>query len=296
MPTGIEWCDETWNPVTGCSPVSAGCDHCYARRMAYRLAGRYGYPKESPFRPTFHDDRLAVPGRWKKARRVFVCSMGDLFHEGVDFKWINSVMGASLAAYRKNPRHVWLFLTKRPEGILRWRDWVLNASSLKVQHIVSNAAWFFRKAWVGVTVENQEMAEERIPVLLSIPAAKRFVSVEPMLGPVDLTRVRFPHGGVENVLNGNVSDVAKRAGVLRLNTIDWVICGGETGPGARPMDPYWVTGLGRQCVHSEVPFFFKSWGEWLVLGRVADAKRVGKKNTGHLVFGGEFRQFPLGLG
>jgi len=238
--TKIEWCTTTWNPITGCSKISPGCANCYAERMAKRLAGRFGYPADDPFAITLHESQFKKPLKWRKPRMVFVCSMGDLFHEDVPFEWISLVISNAASAHRQNPKHKWLFLTKRPERILAWREWVLK-TRIDVQH----AAWFQHVAWIGVTTENQEQSDKRIPILLEIPAAVRFVSVEPMLGPVALPWLR--HGLLDK---------------KHYNILDWVICGGESGPGARPMHPAWARSLRDQCVAAGVPYFFKQFGEW----------------------------------
>lgn len=216
--TKIEWADRTWNPVTGCSPVSEGCQNCYASRMANRLHGRYGYPADHPFRITYHPDRVYAPVGWRKSSRIFVCSMGDLFHDEVRDNWLDDIMSVVSRCHT----HTFMFLTKRPE----------NMKKRLAEY------WPFRNLWLGVTAENQRTADERIPALLGIPAAVRFVSVEPMLGPVGLAR-HFPH------VHG------------KRNDLFWVICGAETGPGARPMDIAWARSLRDQCREAGVPFFFK---------------------------------------
>lgn len=164
----IEWTDATWSPVTGCTPVSEGCRNCYARRMAYRLRGRCGYPKDEPFRVTLHPERLEEPLRWKKPKRVFVCSMGDLFHPDVPSKYIQSILKTIFyTAGRLNKGHVYMILTKRPE---RMRDEIVT--------FIKNKSRFYHLTkisglWLGVTAENQQAADERIPILLQTPAADR---------------------------------------------------------------------------------------------------------------------------
>lgn len=237
MSTKIEWVKnddgtpgKAWNPVTGCSPVSEGCQNCYARRMANRLKGRYGYPKDEPFRVTFHPDRLDEPLRWKKPSRIFVCSMGDIAHEKVDCRWFDCIM----EEIHDNPQHIFLFLTKR----------IKNLKDLLGSWKIEN----FKNLWLGVSVENQQTADKRIPILLQIPAAKRFVSVEPMLEAVVLSHyIPAPVGLVP-----------------KWQTLNWVICGGETGPGFRPegLQGYakftlWARSLRDQCRAAGVPFFFK---------------------------------------
>ena len=151
--TKIEWADAVWNPITGCSPVSEGCHNCYAKRMANRLRGWCGYPKDEPYKVTFHPDRLDQPLKWKKPRRIFVCSMGDLFHEGVKFNWVHEVWDIMKAC----PHHVFIVLTKRP-----------GRMQVVVKHIYSldRVGWvmdFWNHVWPGVTAENQKRADERIP-------------------------------------------------------------------------------------------------------------------------------------
>ncbi len=214
MPTKIPWASETWNVVTGCTPISEGCAHCYAKKMASRLAGRFGYDKDKPFKPTFHADKLEEPLGWHMPRKIFVSSMGDLFHEDVPMKWISEVMG--FIAGSEVQRHTFMVLTKRPE---RMRDYF-------------NELDIPPNLWVGVTAENQERADERIPVLLEIQAAVRFVSIEPMLGDIDITHYGY---GIP----------------------DWIICGAESGPGARYMDPLWARNLMGNCTYLDIPFFMK---------------------------------------
>ncbi len=291
--TRIEWAEAVWNPVTGCTPISEGCKNCYAQRMAKRLAGRCGYPADEPFRVTLHSDRLDEPLKWKKPRRVFVCSMGDLFHEDVPDAWIDQLiweMGHMLQ------KHTFLILTKRPE---RMRDWFIKAYAENLP---------YPNLWLGVTAENQQRADERIPILLQIPAAVRFVSVEPMLGPVDLSL----SDGVD--LSMSVGTGLKPGKSYLINSLDWVICGGETGSRARPMHPDWVRSLRDQCVNAGVSFFFKQWGEWVpiptkdvpVIGCQDGGKfhygpnpgvglamyRVGRKKASRLLDGREWNEMP----
>lgn len=247
MKTKIEWATHTWNPVTGCTPISEGCEHCYAARIAKRLAGRCGYPQDDPFRPgTFHANRLNDPLKIKKSSMIFVCSMGDLFHEDVSELIIDEILDVIAAC----PQHVFIMLTKRPQNI----EQKLYASTPKCGCRHLGGGDYMPNVWLGVTAENQARAEERIPILLSIPAAVRFVSVEPMLGPVDLNRA----GAIWADMNGSIRPEYQQP----CRTIDWVICGGETGPGARPMHPDWARSLRDQCKSASVPFFFKSMGDW----------------------------------
>jgi protein gp37 len=220
--TRIEWAHKVWNPITGCSPVSEGCQNCYAKRMSKRLAGRCGYPADDPFRVTLHPERLDEPLKWKKPRRVFVCSMGDLFHEDVP-RWMRfEVMDIILQA----KQHTFLILTKRPANMKECFEWYYSKAGRTIETI--------KNLWLGVTAENQARADERIPILLQIPATVRFVSVEPMLGPVDLTNF-----------------------IIGPNRLDWVICGSETGPNRREACIEWIGDLCDQCEHAGVPFFLK---------------------------------------
>lgn len=244
MKTKIEWATHTWNPVTGCTPISEGCEHCYAARMAKRLAGRCGYPQDDPFRPgTFHANRLNDPLKIKKSSMIFVCSMGDLFHEDVSELIIDEILDVIAAC----PQHVFIMLTKRPQNI----EQKLYASTPKCGCRHLGGGDYMPNVWLGVTAENQARADERIPILLSIPAAVRFVSVEPMLGPVNLEK----HFAAFYTQHGEPSGLSR-------DHLDWVICGGETGPGARPMHPDWARSLRDQCQADGVPFFFKSMGDW----------------------------------
>ena len=286
----IEWLNrpgtvgETWSPVTGCTPISEGCAHCWARRMAKRLAGRFGYPADDPFAVTLHPDKLYVPYHWQKPRTVFVCSMGDLFHEVVPGRYIERVFDVTA----QTPRHTYLILTRRPD---RAFEWCCNTGRMPRPNI-----------WLGVTAENQEQADRRIPVLLQIPAAVHFVSIEPMLGPVALhpyimhQRDRAP-GEV-----GPISDYGP--------ALSWVIVGGESGPGARPLHPRWARDVRYQCIDAGVPFFFKQWGKWLPIARASSNwttdqlhkyqvfddtvyAKVGKARAGHLLDGQEWHQWPV---
>jgi len=230
MPTKIEWAKDVWNIVTGCNKISEGCQNCYGLRMAQRLKGRYGYPADDPFKVTIHKDKYDAPFKWKSPRRIFVCSMGDLFHDDVPFKEILTIFDIMYQC----PQHTFMVLTKRPARMLEFCskyglmpdcNWVTGAGEIWPKNV-----------WCGISVENQKRADERIPILLQIPAPIKFLSVEPLLGPV------------------NIKDYSM---------IDWVIVGGESGPNARIMHPEWVTKIRDDCVNNGVPFFFKSWGQWI---------------------------------
>ncbi len=251
--TKIEWTTgndgtpgKTWNPITGCTHAGTpGCDNCYAKRMAKRLRGRFGYSARNPFGVTCHWDRLHEPQQWKKPRRIFVCSMGDFWHPDVQPKDRATVIRATNLV----PQHTYIFLTKRPERFDNGDRWLGMPNF-----------------WFGVTAENQAAADARIPLLLNIPAAVRFISVEPMLGPVD-TQVsrcrstcdgnrctkRIGHKGHHFALTPTAG---WEPGVEPMH-IDWVIVGCESGPGRRPCKPEWVRSLVTQCRATKVPVFVK---------------------------------------
>jgi len=250
MGTKIEWADETWNPVTGCTKISEGCAHCFAKRMAQRLAGRFGYPADDPFRVTIHEDKLDQPCHWPKPRRVFVCSMGDLFHEDVPESWISRVFGVIDQCRKAGDQHTFMILTKRPERMAEYiGKWWEN--DRHPAPVLSNL-------WLGVTAENQARADERIPVLLEIPAAVRFVSVEPCLSEVILEPYLSEYDMRPTYTYYRAAYPGMEAKPIRaFHGIDWVICGAETGPGARPMKLDWARSLCDQCAEGGTPFFFK---------------------------------------
>lgn len=261
--TTIEWAERTWNPVTGCSPASEGCEHCYAERMAKRLRGRFGYPEDQPFQVTLHPNRLAEPLKLRKSSRIFVCSMGDLFHEDVPPGFIDEIL--EIIAYCD--QHVFMLLTKRPENIQAKLYGITDDNPVRYL----GDGDYLENLWLGVTAENQARADERIPVLLQTPAAVRFVSCEPLLGPVDLeAHLREPHWWCPaceaevdptRVTYNERHDLCGAPAEER-GGIDWVTCGGEILPGARPIHPDWVRNLRDQCQMARVPFLFKQWGNW----------------------------------
>lgn len=306
---------ETWNPIVGCSKVSSGCDNCYAERMAFRIAqmqlknhGKNGYHYTEVSKLTsigwtgetrLVKEALDKPLNWKTPRIVFVCSMGDIFHESVHSGAFQMVLDR-ISSLRQ---HIFILLTKRPENVMP---------------LMKRVGWglpFPPNVWLGVTAENQEQANKRIPILLSIPAEKRFVSIEPMLGPVDLNAIRpsICKTITQDVLRGIATNETQsfRDG---LPVLDWVICGGESGAKARPMHPDWVRFLRDQCRLADVPFFFKQWGEWLPFqdatnpGAVSVQKtinskmdrfddgeeiiRVGRNAAGNLLDGEQHHSWP----
>jgi protein gp37 len=230
--SSIEWTEATWNPITGCSKISPGCKHCYAERMAERLQAM-GQPNyRNGFALTLQPQMLELPLQWKKPKAIFVNSMSDLFHRDVPLEYIQRVF----AVMRRAHWHQFQVLTKRADRLIELSpeiDWPKNV-------------------WMGVSVEN-EYHVDRIDDLRTTGAAVKFISLEPLLGPLKK---------------------------LKLQGIDWVIVGGESGPGARPMDAEWVTDILDQCVDAVVPFFFKQWGG------------PNKMRTGRVLRGRTWDQMP----
>ncbi len=208
----IEWTESTWNPVTGCTKLSPGCKNCYAERMALRLKAAGSPNYANGFRVTLHHHALELPLHWKQPRAIFVNSMGDLFHKDVPFDFISQVFDVMHRA----PRHRFQILTKRSDRLLK----------------LSTRLTWPQNVWMGVTVENADSAF-RIDHLRETDAAIKFISFEPLLGPIP---------------------------DIDLEGIDWVIVGGESGPKARPMKPQWAADIRDQCLAAGVPFFFKQWG------------------------------------
>ncbi len=231
--SGIEWTEATWNPLTGCTKISPGCKNCYAERMSIRLRAM-GQPNYSHgFKLTLHENSLDIPLHWKKPTNIFVNSMSDLFHEEVPIDFIKRVFDVMQKAYW----HRFQVLTKRSERLLDLNPQLKWASNI----------------WMGVSVENQEYYH-RIDHLRQTGAHIKFLSIEPMLGPLKY---------------------------LNLKGIDWVIVGGESGSCARPMSPLWVTSVRDQCQDAGVPFFFKQWGG------------VNKKKTGRKLEGRIWNEMPF---
>ena len=230
--SAIEWTEITWNPVTGCSKISDGCKHCYAERMSARLRAMGMHKYRYGFSVTTHEAELKKPLGWKKPRLVFVNSMSDLFHESVPSGFIESVFAVMNAA----EAHTFQLLTKRP-----WRIGELDPKLVWTPNI-----------WLGVSIESEEWLG-RLDQLKNVPASIKFLSLEPLLGPLPQ---------------------------IDLDGIDWVIVGGESGPGARPMEAQWVREIRDNCQQSEVSFFFKQWGG------------VFKKRTGRMLDGRTWDQMP----
>lgn len=346
--SAIEWTDATWNPIVGCSVISPGCTNCYAMTLAgTRLKhhpSRVGLTIETKAGPVwngavrFMEQWLDQPLRWKRPRKIFVCAHGDLFHENVPDEWIDRVFAVMVLA----PQHTFQVLTKRAQ---RMREYLNDqAARRRIYEIVCDMVvdgglqviliapgfdvppfafnlprvfidtWPLPNVWLGVSTEDQQRADERIPHLLATPAAKRFISAEPLLGAIDLRNI-MPRDRYEvDVTTGYDFD----QGIVG-NRLDWVIVGGESGKDARPMHPDWARRLRDQCQAAGVPFFFKQWGEWVELPadedpithpfgefigdtwateQVSEASpttpmhRVGKKAAGALLDGREWREFP----
>ncbi len=230
--TSIEWTESTWNPVTGCTKISAGCTNCYAERMSKRLKAM-GQPNYvNGFEVTMHPHALEHPLKWKKPQVIFVNSMSDLFHDDIPLEFIQQIFDVMTRANW----HTFQILTKRTERLVELAP-LLN---------------WPENVWMGVTVEDADCAY-RIDCLRDIPAAVRFLSMEPLLSAVE---------------------------DMNLENIDWVIVGGESGPGSRPIDKQWVRGIRKQCREAKVPFFFKQWGG------------VNKKKTGRLLGGRVYNEMP----
>jgi protein gp37 len=330
--TKIEWTDEVWNPTTGCDRISPGCDNCYALGMAKRLKamGQAKYQTDGDARtsgPGFgiatHADALTEPLRWKKPRKVFVNSMSDLFHARVPREFI----ARAFAVMAATPQHTYQILTKRPDRAARIltdlctcgngcvpgthfrsaMEWAATSHSPTyvpgLEHgIYHRTGWPLPNVWIGTSVENQKYADLRIPALVETPAAVRFLSCEPLLGPVDLTawmptgRVswRCQSPGCRRFSSGPLQQCCPDCGAEGLWTgshtgngrpneqpIGWVIAGGESGPRARAVHPDWLRSLRDQAVAADVPFFFKQFGEWgpaPFIVRVCDPK-VGWTGT-----------------
>lgn len=339
--SAIEWTDATWNPIVGCSLVSPGCTNCYAMTEAARQircargAGRdthyAGVVQESKAGPVWTgklalapDRILLAPLRRRKPTMYFVNSMGDLFHEDCPDEWIDRVFAVMALC----PQHTFQVLTKRSARMLEYcnspRSWarVWEAKALLIAKGHSNGGvesiWPLFNVWLGVSTEDQRRADERIPDLLATPAALRFISAEPLLGPIDLTDIPWPKHRPTFPQTDDISEGRSAIHIVQGIRLDWVIAGGESGNGARPMHPDWARSLRDQCAVANVPFFFKQWGEFI--GEVAAGvevdliklpkgdrvaanpsqpgthlrfRRVGKARAGRLLDGALHNAMPL---
>jgi protein gp37 len=348
----IEWTEATWQIVTGCSVVTAGCTNCYAMRLAgtrlHQHPSRAGLTQDTKAGPVwtgevrFNREWLTQPLQWKRPRKIFVAAHGDLFHEGVPDDVLDQVFAVMAAA----AQHTFQVLTKRsdraraylsapetlgriiaalqalserlgpgkssrdPMGGAGWNAFAA-AKNLQLGNEQSSwPGWPLRGVWLGVSVEDQRRADERIPDLLATPAAVRWISAEPLLGPVDLMTISRP------APRGSMSALRCEEG--QRAWLDWVVVGGESGPGARPIHPDWARSLRDQCAAAATPFLFKQWGawvpeargsDWMILNREGDldvpddrwadenagevvVTRVGKKAAGRLLDGVQHDGFP----
>ena len=285
--TAIEWTDESWNPLRGCSRVSAGCQNCYAEKFAFRFKSD-GQPYEGLIAKggqwngniKLVPELLNKPLSWKKPRKIFVNSMSDLFHENVPFEYIDQVFNIMALC----PQHTFQILTKRPQRMLEYFFIASLVGSSEELFKNARLRWPLPNVWLGVSVENQETANERIPLLLQTPAAVRWISAEPLLGRVDLCETM-------NIWYNQTEGRLVQGEQLKSRAIDWVVVGGESGSSSRPMHPDWVRSLRDQCAAANVPFLFKQWGEWCPLENVPnDYKRRGRTKTAEWVFGKLFIQ------
>lgn len=294
----IEWTDRSLNPITGCTSISPGCNNCYARRMANRHRGRFGYPSDDPFRVTYHPDKVIKPLSWRKPVKIFLCSMSDMFHPQVPDEWRDEIWAVmAICAMHERPKgHTFQILTKRPE---RMKDYVLSLPERRSRIAMiagklmeDGDAWHdivlyhmpdvLPNAWLGATCENQEWLEKRLRFLLETPAALHFLSYEPALGPIDLNGTSM----------GQILGPCDECGERKSNpdceacagfpSLGWVIVGGENGPGARLMDPIWAAKVLEQCQSAGVPFFFK--GRGYIRPNVRANKRI--------LYDREWNQFP----
>jgi len=371
MKSKIEWTQETWNPVRGCSRISPGCERCYAERMAARFSGYttravsgedltqvsvpdkfHGFAERTKAGPHWTGrvelipEKLTEPLHWRKPRRVFVNSMSDLFHEALPDEAIDEVFAVMALC----PQHTFQVLTKRAKRMREWfaaktennppdrprrydfRGAVVSAFAkmqlVKLGFIPDKEwipeanDWVDRFPWLdlsgpcmlwplpnvhlGVSVESQKYADERIPELLATPAAVRWVSAEPLLSELDFGSIRAYEGKYFRLFDSLREIETPDIGVRP--ALNWVVVGGESGPGARPMHPDWVRSIRDQCQAADVPFFFKQWGEFVPRGQEPtqalatrrvlrfqegqEFAKVGKKAAGAMLDGREWREYP----
>lgn len=335
----IEWTDATWNPITGCTLVSEGCRHCYAAKLAAtrmknhpsrKGLARMNAAGEAKFtgEVRFNEQWLDQPLRWKRPRKIFVCAHGDLFHEAMPDEWIDRVYAVMALA----SHHTFQVVTKRPERAREYlaadRRREINLEIYEKPKVlrrdITDAYWPLPNVWLGTSVEDQATADARIPHLLATPAAIRFVSAEPLLGPLRLDDLIVADGRPGewhvNALDAEGGDPADDPD-FGCNTLDWIIVGGESGPKARPMHPDWALSLRDQCQAAGVAFFFKQWGEYAPAERLLPSepndvtywpdgtigngncnhnggigwslRRVGKARAGRLLDGREWSEVPV---
>ena len=320
----IEWTDATWNPVTGCTKVSQGCKNCYAETWANRKMGEFSKDKNRGFKDiVLHEDKLEIPLRWRKPRKIFVNSMSDLFHKDIPEHFIDKVFAIMILS----PRHTFQILTKRPERMKEYFDkgrerlvvdWI-NASyemgladknddpDIAACQIFNSVKrkYPFQNIWLGVSVEDQKTADERIPILLQVPAAVSWISAEPLLGEINLKKKWMQIMSEGQFLN----DV--ECGI-KPEILDWVVVGGESGHKARLMHPDWVRRIKADCDSAKVPFFFKQWGEWVDPTQIPDYDyhikyaekieinnrnyyKLGKSVSKNFIDGKQYLEMPITL-
>jgi protein gp37 len=258
--TKIEWADETWNPVVGCKVKSPGCIHCYAMRMAARLERMGNAPHYAGLTETVNGKAvwtgkiaeapahiLTAPLDWDKPRRIFPDSMGDIFYEAVP----DAVIDKIFAVMALTPQHTYMPLTKRSARMRAY----MTTNAVRDSALAAHTPWPLPNVWLGVSAEDQPRADERVPDLLATPAAVRFVSAEPLLGPIDFTNL--DHTGLQRSMKINgISAIWKDSAIGRA-CLDQIIVGGESGPGARPMHPDWARSIRDQCAAAGTAFFMK---------------------------------------
>lgn len=287
--TKIEWCDHTFNPWEGCQKTGPGCDHCYAELRNARFAGgtAVNWGPVAPRRRTSAAN-WNLPKRWNaqadafmaqhgRRQRVFCASLADVFDNAVNPQWRADLFGLIAAT----PNLDWLLLTKRIGNV---RSMLAEAQHEAYTRVDYDLAGFIgsmvngdtppANVWLGATIVNQAEADRDIPKLLDMPAAKRFLSMEPLLGPVDLTHIEVWGGDAEIYPLKGTTDCVDDEGAPTddVPALDWVIVGGESGPGARPMHPNWACSLRTQCLRANVPFLFKQWGEWKPISQMDEAE------------------------
>lgn len=311
----IEWTDHTFNPWIGCTKVSDGCKYCYAENLMDKRYKRVEWGPQGTRKRTSAAN-WRKPLAWNKQAekegrryRVFCASLADVFEDKPDQPEMTEWRFDLLCLIKKTPHLDWLLLTKRPENVIDMIEYHL-AFANGAGDIYEIFDWLLPNVWIGTSVENQEQADKRIPELAQIPARARFLSCEPLLGPIDLSAFYGSVSGTQYV-RGYPEDVD-----ADWSMIDWVIAGGESGPNARPMHPDWARSLRAQCQAAGVPFLFKQWGEWLPNNQIfrpetisslsgydmhfwehgitkAHSLKVGKKKAGRLLDGREWNEFPV---
>jgi len=320
----ISWTNTTWNPILGCDRVSPGCDSCYAITQA-RIRSANPNPKiAAAFAGTVErteagldwtgrvnllPERLTQPLRWRKPRRIFVNSLADLFHDAVPDDFIAQVFAVMAGC----PQHTFQVLTKRHARMRAllssdaFRGEVARQAGRQFENgdamhdQVAYGAWPLPNVWLGVSAEDQKWAEIRVHALLATPAAVRWVSAEPLLGPIDLRNLKMGNGALIDALCGDVKSPSGEIYAACPGSVSWVVAGGESGPKARPAHPAWIRSLRDQCVGAGVPFHLKQWGEfaparhdeaWQVGTEFWPVWRYGRKSAGRELDGREWQEYP----